>query len=212
MIYDALQYGRQVTDTAARHRKNRKSAKQQEKDHGDDYTKAEYLSGFYKDDVLKPVITLVIHFGTDPWDAPLSLHEMMNIQDENLLRFVQDYRIHLIDPARLTEEDLEKFSSSLREVMEYIRYSKDKKKLLEILKDNPRMMLDRKAAVVIKTITNTPIEIPEETEVIDVCKAVEDMLKESREQGIEQGIEKKRWQHGLRGVKSQKYYDMISAY
>ena len=38
------------------------------------------------------------------------------------------------------------------------------------------------------------------------------MLKESREQGIEQGIEKKRWQHGLRGVKSQKYYDMISAY
>ena len=136
------------------------------------------MSGFYKDDVLKPVITLVIHFGTDPWDAPLSLHEMMNIQDENLLRFVQDYRIHLIDPARLTEEDLEKFSSSLREVMEYIRYSKDKKKLLEILKDNPRMMLDRKAAVVIKTITNTPIEIPEETEVIDVCKAVEDMLKE----------------------------------
>ena len=43
MIYDALQYGRQVTDTAARHRKNRKSAKQQEKDHGDDYTKAEYF-------------------------------------------------------------------------------------------------------------------------------------------------------------------------
>ena len=205
MIYDALQYGRQVTDTAARHRKNRKSAKQQEKDHGDDYTKAEYLSGFYKDDVLKPVITLVIHFGTDPWDAPLSLHEMMNIQYENLLRFVQDYRIHLIDPARLTEEDLEKFSSSLREVMEYIKYSKDKKKLLEILKDNPRMMLDRKAAVVIKTITNTPIEIPEEMEVIDVCKAVEDMLKESREQGIE----KKRWQHSLRGVKSQKYYDSI---
>lgn len=120
----------------------------------------------------------------------MSLHEMMNIQDENLLRFVQDYRIHLMNPARLTEEDLEKFSSSLREVMEYIRYSKDKKKLLEILKDNPRMMLDRKAAVVIKTITNTPIEIPEETEVIDVCKAVEDMLKESREQGIEQGIEK----------------------
>jgi len=107
----------------------------------------------------------------------------MNIQDENLLRFVQDYRIHLIDPARLTEEDLEKFSSSLREVMEYIRYSKDKKKLLEILKDNPRMMLDRKAAVVIKTITNTPIEIPEETEVIDVCKAVEEMMNESEERG-----------------------------
>ena len=39
----------------------------------------------------------------------------------------------------------------------------------------------------IKNITDTSIEIPEETEVIDVCKAVEDMLKESREEGIEIG-------------------------
>ena len=43
----------------------------------------------------------------------------------------------------------------------------------------------------IKNITDTSIEIPEETEVIDVCKsmskAIEDLLKESREQGIEIG-------------------------
>ena len=43
----------------------------------------------------------------------------------------------------------------------------------------------------IKNITDTSIEIPEETEVIDVCKsmskAIEGLLKESREQGIEIG-------------------------
>ena len=43
----------------------------------------------------------------------------------------------------------------------------------------------------IKNITDTSIEIPEETEVIDVCKsmskAIEDLLKESREQGFEIG-------------------------
>ena len=43
----------------------------------------------------------------------------------------------------------------------------------------------------IKNITDTSIESPEETEVIDVCKsmskAIEDLLKESREQGIEIG-------------------------
>lgn len=43
----------------------------------------------------------------------------------------------------------------------------------------------------IKNITDTSIEIPEETEVIDVCKsmskAIEDLLKESIEQGIEIG-------------------------
>ena len=43
----------------------------------------------------------------------------------------------------------------------------------------------------IKNITDTSIEIPKETEVTDVCKsmskAIEDLLKESREQGIEIG-------------------------
>ena len=31
---------------------------------------------------------------------------MMDPQDETLLEYIQDYRIHLIDPARLTEEEL----------------------------------------------------------------------------------------------------------
>ena len=43
----------------------------------------------------------------------------------------------------------------------------------------------------IKNITDTSTEIPKDTEVIDVCKsmskAIEDLLKESREQGIEIG-------------------------
>lgn len=110
MIYDALQYGKQVADTAANHRKSDKSFRKR--------TSEEYLSGFYKEDVLKPVVTLVIHFGADEWDAPLSLHEMMGTQNEKLMHYVQDYQIHLIDPAKLTEEDLKKFTSSLREVIE----------------------------------------------------------------------------------------------
>ena len=156
MIYDALQYGQQVADTAANHRKNGKSFRKR--------TSGEYLSGFYKEDVLKPVVTLVIHFGADEWDAPLSLHEMMGTQNEKLMHYVQDYQIHLIDPAKLTEEDLKKFTSSLREVIEYIKYSKDKEKLSRILKDNSRMLIDREAALVIKTITNTAIEISEKEE------------------------------------------------
>lgn len=80
-----------------------------------------------------------------------------------------------------------KFSSNLREVMEYIKYSKDKDKLSELLKDNPRMVIDRDAAMVIKTITNTPIEIEEGMEEIDMCKAIDSLLTESRERGIELG-------------------------
>ena len=181
MIYDALQYGKQVADTAANHRKNDKSFRK--------CTSGEYLFGFYKEDVLKPVVTLVIHFGADEWDAPLSLYEMMGTQNEKLMHYVQDYQIHLIDPAKLTEEDLKKFTSSLREVIEYIKYSKDKEKLSRILKDNSRMLIDREAALVIKTITNTAIEISEKEEKIDMCKAIDDMLSEREAKGEIRGIE-----------------------
>ena len=44
-----------------------------------------------------------------------------------LLSFVENYRIHLIDPAKLTEEQLNKFSTSMREVIGYIKYSKKKR-------------------------------------------------------------------------------------
>ena len=168
MIYDALQYGKQVADTAANHRKNDR---------------------FYKEDVLKPVVTLVIHFGADEWDAPLSLYEMMGSQNKKLMRYIQDYQIHLIDPAKLTQEDLNKFTSSLREVIKYIKYSKDKEKLSRILKDNSRMLIDREAVLVIKTITNTAIEISEKEEKIDMCKAIDDMLSEREAKGEIRGIE-----------------------
>jgi hypothetical protein len=173
IIYDALQYGKQVADIAAKHRAS----------DGDSKGHGEYLSGFYKEDKITPVITLVLHFGANEWDGPLSLHEMMAVKNKNLLNFVQDYQIHLIDPAKLSAEDLERFSSSLREVIGYIKYSKDKKRLSEFLTDNPRMLIEANAARVIKAVTNTPLDIPEGAEVIDVCKAVEEMMNESEERG-----------------------------
>ncbi len=96
---------------------------------------------------------------------------------------MQDYQIHLIDPAKLSAEDLGRFSSSLREVIGYIKYSKDKERLSEFLTDNPRMLIEANAARVIKAVTNTPLDIPEGAEVIDVCKAVEEMINESEERG-----------------------------
>ena len=165
-----------MADIATKHRKSGDNSK--------GHAKGEYLSGFYKEDRLKPVITLVVHFGADEWNAPLSLHEMMEVKNKELLNFVQDYQIHLIDPAKLTDNDLIKFSSSLREILECIKYSRDKEKFASFLKNNPRMVFDREAALVFKAITNTPIDIPEGLEEIDVCKAVEEMILESTEKGI----------------------------
>lgn len=170
MIYDALQYGKQVADIAARHRTKDDNTKT--------HNRGEYLSGFNQKDKITPVITLVLHFGAEAWDGPMSLHEMMSVQDRELLKFVPDYQLHLIDPARLNKTELEKFSTSLSAVLGYIKYSKNRKELSEFLKDHPHMEVEADAARVIKEITKTRLDIPKNAEVIDVCQAIEDMLTE----------------------------------
>ena len=185
-IYDALQYGRQVSEIAARHRAERKHQNLEKK-----VSDGEYLFGFYKEDRLIPVITLVIHFGAEEWDGPISLHEMMEIGNPELLKYVQDYRIHLIDPFSLTDEELGKFSTSLREVLGYIKYSGDKKQLHSFTDNNPRMTMEADAVRVIRTVTNTPVEIQEEAEEVNMCKAIEEMMEDSRQEGEVSGALRK---------------------
>ena len=190
-IYDALQYGRQVADIAAEHRRNKKDFSG--KNNG------EYLSGYLKEDHIRPVITLVIHFGAEEWDGPLSLHEMMSTRDMELLSFVENYRIHLIDPAKLTEEQLNQFSTSLKEVMGYIKYSKNKEQLLKFLQTDTHRSIEMNAVRVIKTITNTPIEVSEEEEEIEMCKAIEDLIAESEARGRAEGEVRGRAEGETRG-------------
>ena len=147
IVYDVLQYGRQVTDLARRHRKEHPGKKP---------TTEEFLSGIYKEDRLTPVITLVVHFGDSEWDGPMSLREMMATADEKILSYVPDYKINLLEPARMTPEEMGKFQSTLREVFRFIKFSKDGEKLDEYLQSEDRLKhLDVSAAKVIKVSTGS---------------------------------------------------------
>lgn len=182
MIYDALEYGKQVSDTATIHKQGSVSGDPEHQPND-----GEYLSGFHKTDKLKPIITIVIHFGAEEWDAPMSLHEMLETQNSELLKYVQDYKIHLIEPARMSEEDLEKFKSSLGTVMGYIKYSKDKEQFARYKEKNQGKLLENKAAQVVRVITGIPVEINEKEEEQDMCKAFEEMLEDSRNEGERKG-------------------------
>ena len=119
MVYDALQYDKQVAMIAAANRRNKRFFSGTMRNNG------EFLSGFLRTDKILPVITLTLYFGTEPWDGPLSLREMYDINDSKLLDFVPDYRVQLIQPMTLSEDDFEKFHTSLREVLQTIKYSVD---------------------------------------------------------------------------------------
>jgi hypothetical protein len=182
MGYDYLRYNSQVENIAAEHRKEKTK----------NISSGEFLSGFYKDDKLIPVITLVIYFSANEWDGPRSLHDMLEIQDERVLRYVQDYRLNLIEPYGCSDEELESLQSSLREVMLFIKYSKDKQKLRRLLQEDDRYTrMDKRAALVINAATNMKIKVDSDQngkeEAVDMCQAVAEMMEDARAEGLDEG-------------------------
>ena len=184
MVYDALQYAAQVEETARAHRKAREAGLEKKPD------ASEYLLGFYREDRLIPVITLVLYFSPGEWDGPMSLHEMLAVQDPEILSFVSDYKLNLIAPGQMSDAEIDQFNTSLREVMLFIKYSEDRAKLNEMVEKDDRFKnVDRKAATVISTVTGVEIEMNEEEEKVDMCQALREMMEDATNEGIQQGMQ-----------------------
>lgn len=178
MIYDALNYGSQVKETARRHRKNH-----------DKLTPAEFLSGFRKDDKLTPVITITLYWGADKWDGPRTLHDMLDHSDETLIKFILDYHINLVVPEEI--DDFKKFRTTLGEVLEAIKVSNDKEQMRQLIFSNPAFQkMDNESVAAINTFLGTNIPLNKNEEVTDMCKAWDDLMNEGIEKGIEKGIKK----------------------
>ena len=174
MLYDAAQYARQVTVTARSHRRISR------KEEAEKLKNGEYLSGFYRDDKLLPVITLVIFWSPDEWDAPTSLHEMLAVEDESILRFISDYKINLVTPYRMQDEDFDKLGTTLSEALKYIKHSKDKVSLQKILEnDKVYQSIDRETAELIKDVVGSEMDYEGEGEVVNMCLAEQEMKKDA---------------------------------
>lgn len=178
-LYDFLQLAHQVSKASASHKKSKSEEKP---------SRNEFLSGFYKSDRLLPVLTVVVYFGAEEWDGPLSLREMYADCDETVLQYVADYRINLITPRGLSDKEIDEFQTNLREIMRYIKYSNDKKKLDNILKTEQRFRsVERSAVEIINAATNSKVKIDEGKESVDMCLAIQEMREESRIEGRNEG-------------------------
>lgn len=192
MLYDAMQYAKQVERAARSYRaearktaenKNQESGAREENPTEEEKKpgRGEFLSGFHKEERLLPVVTLVILFSPDPWDGPMSIHEMLADVDAEFLRFIPDYRINLIAPAAVDEESMDRFHSSLREVLLYIKYSRDKERLRDLIDADPNFReLDTEAMVVIDEVTNSRLKFDRKGKTVNMCQAIAEMREEER--------------------------------
>ena len=184
MLYDALQYARQVEQTGRKHR--------EKKEYGRSGS-GEFLAGFYKEDRLLPVITLFISFSPEGWEGPRSLWEMMEMEDTKLRSKLPDYRINLVSPAEIGKEEFGKFHSSLGDVLEFIKYSGDKRKLMEWLhEEKPELTMGRKEVEVLNACVNAKLAIKRDEEEVEVCKAIEDYKMEAVEKATKEVTENTR--------------------
>jgi len=114
---------------------------------------------------------------------------MMDMPDSRVLACMDNYHVRLIAPAQMSDEEIMKFQSSLREVMLFIKYSKDRENLSRILKTNEKRFreVERRAADVIEAVTNSGLKYDESEEAVDVCQAIQEMRKESEQDGERKG-------------------------
>ena len=120
----------------------------------------------------------------------MSLHEMMDVDDPAILGMVPDYRIHLVAPADIPEQDFGKFHTSLGDVLTFIKYSKDKEKMADWLDGSGAdVVLGREEIEVLNTCVNAKLTMQGNEEAINVCEAIRKMNEEAAEKATAKATE-----------------------
>ena len=197
MLYDGMDYETQIRNNWKNFNDRRKQNKKagQSLEH---LTAGEYLSRFRKKDRLIPIISLVFYYGSEPWDGPVDLYDMFRLEGtkeekEILEKYLPNYKINLVDAERV--EDVEKFSDDLQVILTMLRYRDSKEELKHYIDENKKFFqnVDYETSQAMKAFLNMkqiPGEAEHKEEMIDMCKAIQEMYDDGVKDGIRQGVER----------------------
>lgn len=186
MLYDALEYVKQIQKIEHQHREK-----------GEKMGQTGFLSGMKKEDRLRPVITLVLYCG-ECWDGSESLYEMLGI-DENreeaqiLKALLPDYRIHLIQPEKM--ENLQVFRTSLQHIFHMVKYKSDKKRMYEYMQEHREELkkMDYVEALAAFELLGESKRAEQyllsekEEGTVDMCKAFDGIVEDAEARGEARG-------------------------
>ncbi|MBO5534734.1 MAG: transposase [Clostridia bacterium] len=181
MVYDSINYADQIKQITRKYRGKNDNAEIAFEPDGVKIklTHAEFLSGLKKGDKLKPVITLMVYLGTQEWDGPRHLHEMLYFPDERLKAFVPDYKLNLIVPRELKNGDFAKFEPDLGFLLKVL--NRGEKGVVEMLADPQYRSVDGETALLANDIAKLGFNIViDEGGKTDMCKAMREHDKETK--------------------------------
>ena len=106
---------------------------------------------------------------------------MLNVPDERLYRFLNDYKLNLISPADMGEGEFEKFHTDLGLAMKVIKHQKEDAD--EVIKETNHRKIDRDTAFFLNRAVNLGLEYDEKDGGIDMCLALDKKYKEKEVTG-----------------------------
>ena len=176
-LYDMLGYSKQIEEIRRSYRRKNGVKDNDGEITADEgtlkikLTSEEFLSGLRKGDKLVPIITAVVYLGDSTWDGPRSLFEMLEVPDKRMYNYLNDYKLNLISPMDMSEEDFEKFHTDLGLAMRVIKHQKEDADT--IIKETNHRKIDHDTAFFLNRAVNLGLEYEEENGGIDMCLAME---------------------------------------
>ncbi len=169
------------------------------KDHleAKDLKGAEFVSGFSKEDKLIPISTAVVYFGSKPWDGPRCLKDILDLEGlpTELQDSIADYPINIIEVRNFPDYEL--FETDLKLVFGFLQKENDKNALEEFVNQNELEFEDLPDDTFniignfshSTELTNKKEVYKTKTGGVNMCKAIQDMIKDGEDRGYERGIE-----------------------
>lgn len=107
---------------------------------------------------LTPVITLVFYLSPKDWEGHYKLSDMYPEIDERMRSLAPEYRLNMVEPAKLSEEELSAFSTELGKVLHMIKSSGNGSCAGEVLADES-VELSESAKELIQCLSNADAQV-----------------------------------------------------
>jgi predicted transposase/invertase (TIGR01784 family) len=155
MLYDSLIYDYQIMNF----KKNKKDAKIK----------------------LKPVITLVIYYGTKKWNHSFDIIDNLDV-DSNIKEYISNYKIKVLSISELTDEELESYNKDIRQLFKYVKKSNNKEDISSIMTDNDFKKVKKEIVDAINILTKSNIKYEEGDDEVNMCKGLDELLQDTRDE------------------------------
>ena len=130
---------------------------------------------------LKPVFIVVLNMSDNEWQGPTRLEDYFSKEDLSFLGpLMVSVRMLVIDPHGMDEEEMDGLKTDLDLVLKVIKYKSDKDAFCGYINSDERFSnLDEITLKLVSELTNVEMDGGDD----NVCKAIEDLIKDSEAKG-----------------------------